>query len=100
MNKFKYFLECYFNMAISFMDLDDQTDFFRETESQVLLDTLISELKDIIENVKYDEACKCIWDHEDRRMNKRMAEEVVRHIHSKLKGKKPRWTLKQLLALR
>jgi hypothetical protein len=99
MKKFKYFMECYFNMATSFMYLDDQADFFRESEIKISLDTLISELEDIMENVKYDEArqlChKCY-----RPFSKRLTEEFIRYLYARLKNKKPRLTLEQLFNIR
>jgi hypothetical protein len=99
MKEFKYFLECYFNTSTNFMDLNEQTDFFREIESQILLDTLISELEDIIENVKYKET-RCIMHECGRPFGKRMTEEFTRYLYARLKNKKPRLTLEQLFNIR
>jgi hypothetical protein len=97
---FKYFMECYFNQSVDYQDLYELVKEFKKSEISVRTGEFISELKKVMERGDYDSPMKVIDDHGERVMSKRRLEEFIRYIHARLKGKKPRLTLEQLINIR
>jgi ribosomal protein S7 len=99
MDRFKYFMRGYFNMSFYLMDLEQVIYEFRDELEQSILE-LIKDLENIMENAKYEEAKKIIKDYGMRIFSKRKTEEFIRHLHARLKNKKPRLTLEELFNIR
>jgi hypothetical protein len=79
-------------------ELDDVIEQFKQI-APLLLDELISDLEDIMENVRYEETRK-IMHKNGSLFGKRKSEEFIRYLYARLKNKKPRLTLEQLFKIR
>jgi hypothetical protein len=100
MNELKNFMWGYLNISMHIKLLNDYIYDFKYEENKDTLNNLIKELEDIMENSKYDKAIKIIRRYGGRIFSKRFTEEFIRYLHARMKNKKPRLTLEELLKVR
>jgi ribosomal protein S7 len=98
METFDYFVFIHFGYSLDYDELDDQIDFFEIRKPEFKNDLLV-ELEAVMESGNYEIARK-ILKEAGRILSKRATEEFIRYLYYRLKGKKPRLTLEQLMEIR
>ncbi|MFN2747257.1 hypothetical protein ACINLE_18920 [Bacillus sp. z60-18] len=77
LEKFKYFLECYFNPSMDFSDIRDLAEDYRKDESDNNIKMFLYELHEIKNNEQWNAANNFIREHGMRNLNQKQIKQMV-----------------------
>ncbi|HEY4391516.1 MAG TPA: hypothetical protein VGN02_09240 [Paenibacillus sp.] len=73
----KYFIESYFNWSMDYADLGELIEEYEERESQLHVDGLVQEIKEISEHRNWEEIKNFVYLHGGRNISIKKVEQMI-----------------------